>query len=216
MEAYKYHDPDAYQAVLDSIQCPPSSSSSSSSSQSLSAGDTKLIRANTTRPNTSSPNTSSPNTTSPIQRALLYDLAVHIARSTIGKTSAEAVDLFVAAVKKFGLDWPEQVHLLSEHRRVAPLVEKQVARAFDAQLGTQLGTKLGTRQQTKLETKLEMQVRRAKNMRFLQHSRRANSGHANSGRTIQKRPFDSRFRNARQKQKSRRSPRTFFQQHFLL
>ena len=60
----------------------------------------------------------------------MYDLAVFIARSTINKTPDDAVALFVRAVHDFDLDWPEQVVLVEEHRRAAPLVALQAARSM--------------------------------------------------------------------------------------
>ena len=112
MDAYKRADPDAYK---DFVQ----------SARELRAGHPGAPGA-----------PSEPSAlfdTSPVRRALLYDIAVHIARSTIGGTPEDATDLYVSAVRAFNLSWPEQVQLLEHHQRIAPVVSAQARRANEQQ-----------------------------------------------------------------------------------
>ena len=122
MDAYKRADPDAYKDFVQSARelraghpgAPGAPSAPSVPSAPSAPGDPSALFD-----------------TSPLRRALLYDIAVHIARSTIGGTPDDATDLYVSAVREFNLSWPEQVQLLEHHQRIAPVVAAQARRAYE-------------------------------------------------------------------------------------
>ena len=158
---------------------------------------------------------------SPLRRALMYDLALRIARSTLGKTSAEAVDLYVQAVQDFQLDWPEQVVLLEEHRRAAPLVEAQAMQAFvrARHMGSARPT---TRITSKRITSRGITAKRQISTRQISRQSRANSAYsaysansANMGRCTAAMRAQRRSKQSRRSRHGRRSrqfqsPRRYF------